>query len=83
MNGTTMHKLYILTIKNFQIYIAVITLLLVSAGTLFACSNNNESETKITEIIPEISLTTSEGQITSEKFLEDSKGEFLLFISPN
>jgi hypothetical protein len=83
MNGTTMHKLYILTIKNFQIYIAVITLFLVSAGTLFACSNNNESETKTTEIIPEISLTTSEGQITSEKFLEDSKGEFLLFISPN
>ena len=78
-----MYKLYILTIKNFQTYIAVITLFLVSTGTLFACSNNNEPETKTIEIIPEILLTTTEGQITSEKFLEDSKGEFLLFISPN
>ena len=78
-----MHKLYILTIKNFQIYIAVITLFLVSTGTLFACSNNNQPATKNLEVIPEISLTTAEGKITSEKFLEDSKGEFLLFISPN
>ena len=78
-----MHKLYILTIKNFQIYIAVITLFLVSTGTLFACSNNNQPATKNLEVIPEISLTTTEGKITSEKFLEDSKGEFLLFISPN
>ena len=78
-----MHKLYILTIKNFQIYIAVITLFLVSAATLFACSNNNQPVTKDIDIIPEISLTTTEGKITSAKFLEDSKGEFLLFISPN
>ena len=78
-----MHKLYILTIKNFQIYIAVTTLFLVSTGTLFACSNNNQPATKNLEVIPEISLTTTEGKITSEKFLEDSKGEFLLFISPN
>ena len=83
MNGTTMHKLYILTIKNFQIYIVLTTLFLVSAATLFACSNNNQPVTKDIEIIPEISLTTAEGKITSEKFLEDSKGEFLLFISPN
>ena len=83
MNGTTMHKLYILTIKNFQIYIVLTTLFLVSAATLFACSNNNQPVTKDTDIIPEISLTTAEGKITSAKFLEDSKGEFLLFISPN
>ena len=78
-----MHKLYILTIKNFQIYIVLTTLFLVSAATLFACSNNNQPVTKDIYIIPEISLTTAEGKITSEKFLEDSKGEFLLFISPN
>ena len=78
-----MHKLYILTIKNFQIYIVLTTLFLVSAATLFACSNNNQPVTKDIDIIPEISLTTTEGKITSEKFLEDSKGEFLLFISPN
>ena len=83
MNGTTMHKLYILTIKNFQIYIVLTTLFLVSAATLFACSNNNQPVTKDIDIIPEISLTTTEGKITSAKFLEDSKGEFLLFISPN
>ena len=83
MNGTTMHKLYILTIKNFQIYIVLTTLFLVSAATLFACSNNNQPVTKDIDIIPEISLTTAEGKITSAKFLEDSKGEFLLFISPN
>ena len=78
-----MHKLYILTIKNFQIYIVLTTLFLVSAATLFACSNNNQPVTKDIDIIPEISLTTAEGKITSAKFLEDSKGEFLLFISPN
>ena len=64
--------------------VAIIASFIFMSLTFFsACADNNLSEPKAVEIIPEISLTTLEGNITSTKFLEDDKGEFLLFISPN
>ena len=62
---------------------AILTLGLVLISLMSACANEYPPEVKTIEIIPEISLTTTEGRITSAKFLDDSKGEFLLFISPN
>ena len=35
------------------------------------------------EKLPYFELTTTDGKITSDQFLVDSKPEFLLFISPN
>ena len=48
-----------------------------------SCSKNNADGPMSVEKIPEISLTTNEGKLTSAKFLKDDKPEFLLFISPN
>tara|TARA_B000000460_G_scaffold171061_1_gene121645 strand:- start:862 stop:1086 length:225 start_codon:yes stop_codon:yes gene_type:complete len=35
------------------------------------------------EKLPYFELTTTDGKITTDQFLVDSKPEFLLFISPN
>ena len=69
--------------KTTYVVTIIASFILMSLTFFLACADNNLSEPKAVEIIPEISLTTLEGKITSTKFLEDSKGEFLLFISPN
>ena len=69
--------------KTTYVVTIIASFILMTLTFFSACADNNLSEPKAVEIIPEISLTTLEGKITSTKFLEDSKGEFLLFISPN
>ncbi|MDE0745457.1 MAG: hypothetical protein FI704_01505 [SAR202 cluster bacterium] len=44
---------------------------------------NSVIEEPSIEKLPYFELTTTDGKITSDQFLVDSKPEFLLFISPN
>lgn len=44
---------------------------------------NNLQQENSAETLPYFELTTSNGKITSEQLLADSRPEFLLFISPN
>ena len=48
-----------------------------------ACNKTAPITNEDLDLMPKISLTTEAGMISSEKFLDDEKGEFLLFISPN
>ena len=50
---------------------------------LAACNKTAPITNEDLDLMPKISLTTEAGMISSEKFLDDDKGEFLLFISPN
>ena len=78
-----MYEFHGMKTKSNYINAIIASLILMSLICLSACAGDNIPEPKAVETIPEISLTTLEGKISSTKFLEDSKGEFLLFISPN
>ena len=78
-----MYKFDGMKTKSNYIIAIIASFILMSLICLPACAGDSIPEPKAVETIPEISLTTLEGKITSSKFLEDSKGEFLLFISPN
>ena len=67
--------------KTTLIYIPISILLFLVF--LVACNKTAPITNEDLDLMPKISLTTEAGMISSEQFLEDEKGEFLLFISPN
>lgn len=67
--------------KTTLIYIPISILLFLVF--LAACNKTAPITNEDLDLMPKISLTTEAGMISSEQFLEDEKGEFLLFISPN
>tara|TARA_Y100000996_G_scaffold220796_1_gene173798 strand:+ start:343 stop:528 length:186 start_codon:yes stop_codon:yes gene_type:complete len=46
------------------------------------CSQASLPQIDVKETLPEISLITEYGEISSNEFLDDNRPEFLLFISP-
>ncbi|MFL2804123.1 MAG: hypothetical protein ACJ0BB_04410 [Dehalococcoidia bacterium] len=47
-----------------------------------ACSESSLPQIDTKETLPEFSLITVDGEISSTEFLDDNRPEFLLFISP-
>ena len=60
----------------------MVKLLLILLFIFNGCSRASLPQTDTKETLPEFSLITETGEISSKEFLDDNRPEFLLFISP-
>lgn len=61
----------------------IVFIIMVVAGlSLLNCTQRSLPEKQAEEHLPNFSLITNEGKITTDHFLQDGRPEFLLFISP-
>ena len=60
----------------------MVKLLLILLFIFNGCSQASLPQIDTKETLPEISLITETGEISSKEFLDDNRPEFLLFISP-
>ena len=60
----------------------ILIIILLGALPILGCTEKSPTEKPVEEYLPNFSLITDEGKITSNRFLQDDRPEFLLFISP-